>query len=120
MWGDWYIVKLITESASNKVPYDLVSSFVILRDYADLDDSYISDEHRDLVDIADSIYNADISVSDMLKKYQDIYKKYGKAYFDKVLKDIRAIDSQIDGSNISDLVAEVNDKLSTFWLNEVN
>lgn len=104
----------VTESASKKIPYDLVSSFVILRDYADVDDSYITDEHRDLVDIADSIYNADISVSDMSKKYQDVYKKYGKAYFDKVLKDIRAIDSQIDNTSINDLVAEVNDKLSAF------
>jgi hypothetical protein len=90
------------------------SSFVILRDYADVDDSYVTDEHKDLVDIADSIYNADISVSDMSKKYQEVYKKYGKAYFDKVLKDIRAIDSQIDSTSINDLVAEVNDKLSAF------
>ena len=104
----------VNESASKKIPYDLVSSFVILRDYADVNDSCVSDEHRDLVDIADSIYNADISVSDMSKKYQDVYKKYGKAYFDKVLKDIRAIDSQIDRTSINDLVAEVNDKLSAF------
>ena len=104
----------VNESASKKIPYDLVSSFVILRDYADVNDSCVSDEHRDLVDIADSIYNADISVSDMSKKYQDVYKKYGKAYFDKVLKDIRAIDSQIDHTSINDLVAEVNDKLSAF------
>ena len=104
----------VIESVTKKIPYDLVSSFVILRDYADVDDSYVNDEHKDLVDIADSIYNVGISVSDMSKKYQDVYKKYGKAYFDKVLKDIRAIDSQISSSNINDLVAEVNDKLSAF------
>lgn len=107
-------MRSLGESVTKKIPYDLVSSFVILRDYADVDDSYVTDEHRDLVDIADSIYNADISVSDMSKKYQDVYKKYGKAYFDKVLKDIRAIDSQIGSSSINDLVAEVNDKLSAF------
>ena len=43
-----------------------------------------------------------------------IIKKYGKAYFDKVLKDIRAIDGQIVSSRINDLVTEVNDKLSAF------
>jgi len=107
-------IRSLGESVTKKIPYDLVSSFVILRDYADVNDSCVSDEHRDLVDIADSIYNADISVSDMSKKYQDVYKKYGKAYFDKVLKDIRAIDSQIDRTSINDLVAEVNDKLSAF------
>lgn len=107
-------IRSLGEAVTKKIPYDLVSSFVILRDYADVDDSYVTDEHRDLVDIADSIYNADISVSDMSKKYQGVYKKYGKAYFDKVLKDIRAIDSQIDSTSINDLVAEVNDKLSAF------
>lgn len=107
-------IRSLGEAVTKKIPYDLVSSFVILRDYADVDDSYVTDEHRNLVDIADSIYNADISVSDMSKKYQDVYKKYGKAYFDKVLKDIRAIDSQIDNTSINDLVAEVNDKLSAF------
>lgn len=106
--------KIVRESASKKIPYDLVSSFVILRDYANLDDDYINEEHRMLVDVADSIYNADISVSDMSKKYQDIYKKYGKSYFDKVLRDIRALDTQATSDNINDLIDEVNDKLSNF------
>lgn len=106
--------KIVRESTSKKIPYDLVSSFVILRDYANLDDDYINEEHRMLVDVADSIYNADISVSDMSKKYQDIYKKYGKSYFDKVLRDIRALDTQATSDNINDLIDEVNDKLSNF------
>lgn len=111
---EFFKQSIVKESVSKKIPYDLVSSFVILRDYADLDDDYINEEHRMLVDVADSIYNADISVSDMSKKYQDIYKKYGKSYFDKVLRDIRALDTQATSDNINDLIDEVNDKLSRF------
>lgn len=101
--------------SAKKIPYDLVSSFVILRDYADLDDAYINDEHRALVDIADSIYNISPSIIKQFKgAYKEIYDKYGSSYFNKVIKDVRALDSQVSHENINDLIAEVNDKLSAF------
>ena len=105
----------IKESYESKIPYDLVSSFVILRDHINLDDdNYINSEHRDLVDIADTLYNADVSIDDIMPEYKDLYIKYGKQYFDKVLDDIYAIDTQVNYNNINDFIAEVNDKLNYF------
>lgn len=102
--------KPIKAATSSKLPYQIVSIPVILRDWTDIgDDSYVSEEHKDLVDIADSLYNADIDVSDMTAKYQELYKKYGKTFFNKVLKDVRALDSQVSNSNINDLIADYDD-----------
>ena len=105
-----------SRASSKKIPYDLVSSLAILRDYDVLEDSdYINEEHRLLVDIADSIFNVGQSVVKNFKpEYKEVYDAYGKAYFSKVLKDMRALDSQISDGNINDLIDEVNDKLSAF------
>ena len=111
-------VKKYVRSASTgrKIPYNLVSSFVILRDYFDLDDAYINEEHKDLVDIADGLYNVDYEtmLSKMKPKYRALYDTYGADYFNKVIVDIEALDSQINDSNVNDLVAEVNDLLATY------
>lgn len=104
----------IMASVSGKIPYELVSTLTVLRDYADVDDAYVSDEHKKLVDIADSIYNADIDPESMYDEYKSLYKKYGKSYFDKVLKDIRAIDSQISSSNVRDLADEYEGRVAEF------
>lgn len=104
----------IMASVSGKIPYELVSTLTVLRDYADVDDAYVSDEHKKLVDIADSIYNADIDPESMYDEYKSLYKKYGKSYFDKVLKDIRAIDSQISSSNVRDLADEYESRVAEF------
>jgi hypothetical protein len=109
------MVKLsIKESSNRQIPYDLVSSFVILRDYADLEDNYVNNEHKMLVDIADSLYNADIKADDMNKEYQELYKKYKKTYFNKVLKDIRALKPKINRNNVSDFADKISDKLEQF------
>lgn len=105
----------IKASTTNKIPYDLVSTLVILRDYAEVEDSdYVNGEHRKLVDIADSIYNADISPESMYDEYKKLYNEYGDEYFDEVLQDVRAIDSQISRRNIDDLIEDFNDKLAAF------
>ena len=48
--------KSVKAATSGKIPYDLVSMLVILRDWANTDDSYINKEHEDLVGIADFLY----------------------------------------------------------------
>ena len=113
----------LKEEFSGRIPFDMVSAYVILRDYCDLsDDNYINNEHKMLVDLADSIYALDLSEEELLsllaKKNKqetiDIYNKYGSEYFDTVLRDIDALDSQIGPNNVGDLIAEVNDKMSAF------
>ena len=102
-------------SNARKIPYNLVSSFVVLRDYANLDDNYVSEEHRLLTDIADSLYNVGGSAArGFTGEYRELYDEYGKAYFDKVLDDIYALDSQISRDNVEDFVEEVNDLLSKY------
>ena len=101
----------VIRAASNarKIPYDLVSTFVILRDYADLKDNYVNKEHELLCDIADALYNVGGSVvSGFSGEYRELYDEYGKAFFDKVLDDIYALDSQVTRDNVDDLVADVN------------
>ena len=87
----------------------------MLRDYANLDDNYVSEEHRLLTDIADSLYHVGgSSVRGFAGEYRELYDEYGKAFFDKVLDDIYALDSQISRDNVEDLVAEVNDLLKGY------
>lgn len=88
------------------IDYQAVSIAVVLRDYID-DLQYINEEHRRLADIADTLYNAGISVENWNDNpeynYKALYAKYSKDYWDKVLKDISALDSQIDAYNAEDL-----------------
>ena len=107
--------RVIKASKGNKIPYELVSMLVILRDWADVSDAYINDEHKLLVDIADGLYNLpgfayNSAVDSLQKDYKEIYEKYGKQYFNKVLKDASAIDSQVNRNNVQDLVDEYNEK----------
>lgn len=100
----------LNEDNEKKIPYNLVSSYVILRDYISLaDDNYFNDEHKYLTDVADSLYNAAISPNSLKGKYKDVYEKYGKDYFDKVLKDCKALDSQVTHDNLQELIDEVMD-----------
>lgn len=110
------MVKYIKSNQSTKtIPYDMVSTLVILRDHANVgSDAYINQEHEDLVDIADTLYNAGLRVEDMLPKYQDLYNAYGKDYFDKVLKDCKALDSQINHNNVNDLIDDYIYKFEHF------
>lgn len=107
--------KSVKASTAGTIPYDLVSMLVALRDYISIDDTdYINDEHRMLVDVADSLYNAGISVDEMSPEYQAVYNKYGKDFFDLVLDDVAALDTQITANNVNDLIEDYNDREATF------
>lgn len=76
--------------------YELVSMAVILRDITE--PKYINEEHKKLVDIADTLYNANIGVEYFKEDYKELYNKYNKNNFwQNVLRDAGAIDSQLQG-----------------------
>lgn len=79
-----------------KLNYNLVSMAVVLRDTTKPE--YASKEHEMLVDIADTMWNADIP-SDMLKpEYKALYDDYNTGEFwGDVFADIKALESQVDG-----------------------
>ena len=107
--------KSVKCSTDGKVPYDLVSMLVALRDYADVSDAYVNDEHGKLVDIADSLYNVGRDVIDKMKpEFKKVYEKYGSDYFDTVLDDISALDSQLTRNNVNDLIADYEDRANNF------
>ena len=100
----------VNASSGGKIPYQLVSMAVNLRDYTDPE--YKNDEHEKLVDIADSLYNAGIRPESFYDEYKQLYDRYGKEYFDKILKDAQAIDSQLtDDDKVNELYVEYVDKL---------
>ena len=91
-----------------KIKYQAVSVGAMLRDYTDVE--YASEEHRRLVDIADSLYNLNIPVEQWQDNpefdYKELYNRYGKEYWSMVLKDMSAIDSQLTPYNRDDLEDE--------------
>ena len=96
-----------------KIPYTLVSMAAILRDYADMSNAYINIEHKRLVDIADSLYNVGITPDDFKTEYKKLYDQYGKAYFDKVLDDMYALDGQLTSdAKVQELIDDYSDRLS--------
>ena len=100
-----------------KIPYDLVSELVILRDYVDTSEAYLNEEHKLLVDLADGLYNngwIDEIVSKMKSTYPEIFDKYGDDYFELILDDCSAIDSQIRPNNVQDLIDEYLAKAEEF------
>lgn len=105
----------IMASTGKKIPYDLVSMAAIIRDYASIPrDAYASDEHMLLTDIADTLYNVGRSAAKTFKdEYAELYKQYGEAYFDKVLDDMSALDSQVSSKNIEELVEDYEGRLNS-------
>lgn len=102
---------IILENKFNgEIPYDLVSTLVILRDWVDVDNAYLNNEHKSLVDIADFLYNSGLDADSLQPEYKSIYNKYGEEFFDKVIEDASAIDSQINHNNVNDLIADYEDK----------
>lgn len=79
-------------SAGVGIDTGLVAKGTMLRDYIDMEGEYMSDEHHKLCDIADSLYNADIGPEQFKEEYKELYEKYGKEYFDKVLEEMGDID----------------------------
>lgn len=88
-----------------KLPYQAVSVATMLRDFTEVD--YINGEHKRLCDIADSLYNLPIPVDKWEDNpefnYKALYYEYGEEYWQKVLQDMGAIDSQLDPYNRYDL-----------------
>lgn len=95
------------------IAYQAVSIGAILRDYEK--PQYASEEHKRLVDIADSLYNINIPVSEWGDNpefnYKDLYYSYDQEFWDLVLRDMGAIDSQISDHNIDDLREEYKELL---------
>ena len=96
-----------------KIPYTLVSMAAILRDYVDMSDAYKNTEHKRLVDIADSLYNVGMDPDEFLPAYKELYSQYGKPYFDQVLDDMYALDSQLTSdAKVQELIDDYNDRLN--------
>lgn len=87
---------------------NMVSEGAILRDWGSVE--YLNEEHKRLVDIADTLYNANIPVENWNDNpeynYKALYKRYGKEYFDRVIKDMVALDSQVDSTSKAQELAE--------------
>lgn len=88
-----------------RIPYDAVSVATMLRDY--ITPEYASDEHEKLCDLADNIYHTGMTPKSNPEwyrpEYKALYQEYGEEYWQKVLKDMGAIDSQLDTYNAGDL-----------------
>lgn len=90
------------------VKYQLISEAVILRDI--ITPKYLNKEHEMLADIADAIYNADLTREYLKPEYQKLYDEYGQEYWQKIFKDMDAIETQLDGHE-QELIEEYNDLL---------
>ena len=89
------------------IDYTWVSMGAILRDYITV--MYKNKEHQMLCDIADSLYGPNIDPSDFRPEYKELY---GAEYFDKVLDDMAAIDSQVtDSRKERELEADYMDRV---------
>ena len=92
------------------IDYTWVSMGAILRDYIRV--MYKNKEHQMLCDIADSIYGPNIDPKDFKPEYKELYDQYGEAYFDKVIDDMAAIDSQVtDDRKARELQADYYDRI---------
>ena len=94
--------------------YDTISMAVILRDY--IEPQYIDSEHKDLVDIADCLYNNGWFMKDHLDKdSKELFDRYGEEFWKLVLKDAGAIDSQLESPidrRLEELALDYNDYVS--------
>lgn len=95
-----------------KFKYQTVSMAVILRDITE--PKYINMEHKNLVDIADFLYNANLGPEHLINEAKATYDEYGKEFWDKVLEDAGAIDSQLngEGTHEQELILDYSDYLS--------
>ena len=75
------------------IDYTWVSMGTMLRDFIEV--RYANKEHQMLCDIADTLYNVGADLESFKDEYKKLYDKYGDAYFDKVIADMEAIDSQV-------------------------
>lgn len=108
-----YDKRIVDSQLRSKYPYQIVSMAAILRDHIDLvDKAYKDDTHKKLTDIADSLYNVGLDPADMYPEYSQLYARMGKEYFDKVLDDMYAIDSQLTSDDkVQELVDDYYDRI---------
>ena len=92
-----------------KFKYQIVSIAVILRDLIDV--RYINKEHEMLVDIADYLYNVNLGPENLKPEYKKLYEAYGEEFWNNVIEDASAIDSQLNGHE-DDLILDYADYLS--------
>lgn len=90
------------------IDYTAVSMAVILRDM--ITPKYMNDEHQKLTDIADALYNAGLTAEYLKPEYKDLYDRYGLEFWQKVIDDAAAIDSQLDGHE-QELIDDYNDMI---------
>lgn len=83
---------------------NLTSEGAILRDY--ISPPYLDTEHKMLVDIADCLYNANISPDYLTEDTKRYYKRYGEDFWHAVLNDMEALDSQMADSKVGELLLE--------------
>lgn len=98
-----------------KLPYQLISMAAMLRDYIDPEEMvYLDREHEKLTDIADSLYAAVVTPDQFKDEYKKLYDDMGADYFDKVLDDMRAIDSQLTSDDkVDELWYDYEDRLNS-------
>lgn len=89
--------------------YALVSEGAILRDY--IKPEYLDAEHKMLVDIADFLYNANLGAEHLTPDAKEAYNKQGKEFWKLVLRDMGALDSQLDHQNAGELLEEYKELL---------
>ena len=96
------------------IPYQAVSMNIVLRDYIDPD--YINTEHENLCDLADTISATGMtpeSNPEFYKpQYREVYNSRTKEWWDLVIADIRAIKSQLDSGNKSELISDYADLIN--------
>lgn len=88
-----------------------ISLLVVLEDWIDIsniDTIYINEDHKCLVEISVLLYhmNLDLSLLNMNYNYKITYNKYGKSYFDLILKLALDIDNKTDGCDIEKLILQ--------------
>jgi hypothetical protein len=78
----------------------------VLRDYVDVknDVGFKDQAHEMLVDIADTLNSTNVKVADMLPEYQTAYNAQTPEFWELVLKDIDALNTQVDSHNVHDLL----------------
>lgn len=96
------------------IEYSLVSEAACLRDYYDEEIKYINEEHKMLVNIADSMFNLGYKLTlehTIHHEYLKLIEKYGCKYFQEVIGDMACIDSQLSFNNSADLLIQYTYKI---------
>ena len=89
----------LTKTEKGKVT-KLVAMSAMLRDYADAgkDYEYVSNRHKMMADIADTLYNANIGAEYLKPEYKKIYDEFGKDFWNGVTKEMGRIDDSVGRS----------------------